>query len=207
MRNAFLVLVLGCLVGGCAIGNTHRYDLGDATLGVESEQTVAVATVDMRPYVRSGDKSPNFVGLQRGGWGNPFDVRTRSGNSLADDMTVSIVESLKASNVGAVAVMVPSNAGLPAARKTLLASDADRFALFVLQEWKSDTYAATALIYDVSLSVLQSDGSVIAEEALKGRDNLGASMTPEGAREKTENGFRQKLEVLFGAPDIAKALR
>lgn len=58
--------------------------------------TVAVATHDQRPYVVGGNKKPNFVGLSRGGYGNPFDVVTVSGNPLADGFSESISRSLAA---------------------------------------------------------------------------------------------------------------
>jgi hypothetical protein len=40
---------------------------------------LAVAVHDERSEVASGDKNPAFVGLLRGGYGNPMDVRTASG--------------------------------------------------------------------------------------------------------------------------------
>jgi hypothetical protein len=87
---------MGVLLGGCAVDNSHRYDLGDAEFQVESNKTVAVAVVDTRPYVLSGEKTANFSGLMRGGFGNPFDVTTDSGRALAEDLTISIVRALNA---------------------------------------------------------------------------------------------------------------
>src|SRR2546430_12859124 len=36
-----------------------------------------------------------FVGLQRGGYGNPFDVRTKGDGPLADAMTTALVNTLR----------------------------------------------------------------------------------------------------------------
>jgi hypothetical protein len=109
LRKSILIVGLGLLLGACAIGNTHRYDLGDASFAIESDETVAVTVVDLRPYVVSGDKTPDFAGLMRGGFGNPFDVTTAAGKPLAEDMTSSIVASLMASNVKAFGVSAPPN--------------------------------------------------------------------------------------------------
>lgn len=207
LRRCVLLVFLGCLVSGCAIGNTHRYDLGDATFELESDKTVAVTAVDVRPYVRSGEKTPDFVGLMRGGFGNPFDITTDSGRPLADDVTTSIVKSLKVSNVGALEVTVPPGADVAEARKTLLAADADRFAMLLVREWKSDTYFNTGLLYDLSLRVLQQDGTLIVEKTVSGDDNLGASGVPADARVNTEKAFRQKLEAVFGDPGVVSALQ
>ncbi len=207
MRNLCLVILLGFLASGCAFGNTHRYDLGDAALDLQSEKTVAVATLDLRHYVRSGDKSPSFVGLQRGGFGNPFDINTSSGRPMAEDMTTSIVKALTTSGVRAIAVTTPSSGGETGARMLLLKAKAERFLLFLVREWKADTYLNTALIYDVTLSVLQSDGSELAKRSLQGRDSLGASLVPADARVNTENAFRNKLEEAINDAAVAAALR
>lgn len=129
MQKFVLLAFIGVFLGGCAIGNTHRYDLGDASFDLESKNTVAISVVDLRPYILSGDKLPNFVGLLRGGFGNPFDVTTDSDRPLAEDMTISIVESLKKDNIRAIAVPVSASTDEAAARSLLLNAKADRFAL------------------------------------------------------------------------------
>lgn len=207
MRTYFSVLVLGFLVSACAAGNTYRYDLGDAALEVESENTVAVTTMDIRPYVRSGEKDPDFVGLFRAGFGNPFDVTTDSGRPLADDVTLSIVKALQANNVSTQAVNTPPGSGVEAVREALLGADADRFAMFVIRDWKSDKYHNSGLAYDVTLNILAQDGSVLAGKNVKGHDNLGPGLLPADARVSTEQAFRKKLEEAFGDPSIKAALQ
>ncbi len=207
MRNLCLVILLGFLASGCAFGNTHRYDLGDAAFNLQSDKAVAVATLDLRSYVRSGDKPPSFVGLQRGGFGNPFDINTSSGRPMAEDMTTSIVKALTTSGVQASGVNAPTGAGEAGVRELLLKAEAERFVLFLVREWKADTYLNTALIYDVTLSVLQGDGSQVAEKSLQGRDNLGSSLVPADARVNTEKAFRRKLEEAINDPAVAAALQ
>ena len=81
------------LCHGCAVGNRHAYHTTVAPLQASGSHTIAVATHDEREYVRSGNKQPDFVGLQRGGYGNPFKVTTESGHALAQDVTDSITAS------------------------------------------------------------------------------------------------------------------
>jgi hypothetical protein len=206
MRSLILLICMGVLLGGCAVGNSHRYDLGDAELQVESSKTVAVAVVDARPYVLSGDKTPNFSGLMRGGFGNPFDVTTDSGRALAEDLTISIVSALKRDGVEAVAVPVGPTARGSDARTLLLASGADRCTLLTIREWKSDTYLNTGLFYNMTLEVLATDGTVLASKVLQGHDNLGASGMPADARVHVEAAVKTKLEAVFGSSDIKVAL-
>lgn len=207
MRIIFLPIILSVLVGGCAIGNTHRYDLGDAAFKVKSDKSVAVASLDMRPYVRSGHKTASFVGLMRGGFGNPFDVTTGSGRPLAQDVTTSLVASFTKSNMKATAVNVAPTASESAARETLLKSGADRFILFLIREWKTDTFVNTGLIHDVSLKVLGKEGAELAEKTLKGREELGGLMVPADARGHAEKAFRRKLEEAVNDPRVTEALR
>jgi hypothetical protein len=79
-----LFVLLG--LSGCAVGNQHQYAGVAPDLTLKATHSVAVVVVDRRPYVVSGDKDPDFVGLQRGGFGNPFDVTTASGKALASDI-------------------------------------------------------------------------------------------------------------------------
>lgn len=207
MRHAILLLAVVLLLGGCAIGNTHRYDLGDADLQVETDKTVAVTAVDLRPYVRPDDKDASFVGLMRGGFGNPFDITTDSGRPLAEDLTISIVAALQKSGVKAEGTNTPAGTGESAAREALLKVQAERFVLLLVREWKTDTYMNTALINDVTLEVLGPDGATLAEKALKGRENLGGAFVPADVRVNAEKAIKRKLEEAFSDPAVASALR
>src|SRR3546814_13503229 len=121
MRNLAFVLCMGVLLGGCAVGNTHRYDLGDAQFQVNSSKSIAVAVVDVRPYVLDGDKAPDFSGLMRGGFGNPFDVTTDSGQPLAADFTAFIVAALQRARIPAVSVPLTPNPAETKDRRALSA--------------------------------------------------------------------------------------
>lgn len=206
MRQLILILCLGALLGGCAVGNTHRYHLGDADLSVASSNTVAVAVVDLRPYVLNGEKTPNFSGLFRGGFGNPWDVATDSGRPLAEDLAASIVVALQRKGIEATAVSLSPKTTEAEARTLVTASGADRCTLLSFREWKSDTYFNTGLTYDMTLEVLSADGTVMASKVLQGHDNLGASGVPADARVHVETAVKKKLETLFGSPEVQAAL-
>ncbi|WP_340115557.1 hypothetical protein [Pelagibius sp. 7325] len=206
MRHVVFVLCFAGFLGGCAIGNSHRYDLGDADLKVESDKSVAVAVVDLRPYVLSGEKEPRFSGLFRGGFGNPFDVTTDSGRPLTEDLSQSVVTALKRSGVDAVTVAVAPKTATAEARALVQASGADRCALLQVREWKSDTYFNTGLTYDLTLDVLAGDGTLLASKEIQGHDNLGPAGVPGDARVQVERAVKEKLETLFANPDIKNAV-
>src|SRR4051812_18081252 len=101
------VLAVAAALGGCAVGQTYKYSDAPMSLeGVSSAGAVAIAVQDARPYVISGNKAPTFVGLQRGGFGNPFDVNTQSGGPLANEIRDAIARALKARGVSVTPVAV-----------------------------------------------------------------------------------------------------
>ena len=202
------VLCAATLAGGCAVGNQHVYHDGTAEIGTNGNTTVAVATQDLRPYVASGEKAPNFVGLSRGGFGNPFNVTTASGNALAQDFSATIARSLEAKGYKATAVRVAGSA--PANVKELVAkSGKERLALVTINEWKSDTMMNTALYYDLLLRVYDAGGKQLGENRFGGKDDLGGSaMNPPGhAREAVPLAYRRKLEELFDSEAVRQSLR
>ena len=204
-----VVGMVAALSAGCAVGNKHGYSAVRPELGVQGNRSVAVAAQDARPYVVSGSKAPDFVGLQRGGFGNPFDVTTESGKPLVEDIAATVVLSLERKGFKSTAVKVAPS-GTRADVRTLFAqTGSERIALLVFREWKSDTYQNTALHYDVTLYVYDNAGKELAVNRINGRDNLGGSAwnPPEHAKGAIPVAFTRKLEELFASDAVAKSLR
>src|SRR5262249_14134335 len=118
MRKLVLVapLVVVALTG-CAVGNRYAYQSVVATPQVSGTPGVSVAPLDQREYWLSGSKEPQFVGLQRGGFGNPFDVRTADDKPLADSMTTALVNTLAKKGFRTQPVIVAHSVAADAARQ------------------------------------------------------------------------------------------
>jgi hypothetical protein len=204
-----LTVVFGALATtGCAIGNRYAYHTIVANPTLSGKQSVSVAAHDQRDYVQAGKKSPQFVGLQRGGFGNPFDVRTEGDRPLADDMTTAIVNTLNAKGFRAQQIVVSHTVSTAEVSERLRRTGADRALLFEVKEWKSDVALRIGLTYDVRMSVLGRDGAVLATKRLEGnKEVLGAAGLPSGVGEIVGNAFRTKLELLLDDAAIAAALR
>ncbi|MEK6742340.1 MAG: hypothetical protein AABZ15_01950 [Nitrospirota bacterium] len=211
MKRKLVLLIAYCaaVLSGCAIGNTHRYHDTLADINFSGSITIAVATHDQREYVLSGVKEPDFVGLSRGGFGNPFNINTESGKQLAEDMTLSIANSLGKKGFKVVPVLVPHSDQRQAVVGKLKGAGGERLLIFTLSEWKSDTYMNTALLYDIKAEVLNKEGTTLAQKSLNGKDDLGGSFMnpPQHAKEAVPVAFKEKIEKLLKSPEIEAALR
>jgi len=207
--NVLLTVLSALFCFGCAIGQTIKYH--GITLDIKSSGTnsIAVAALDNRPYVMSGEKDMSYIGTFRGGYGNPFDVSTESENALAADMTVVLCESLN--NHGYQAAPLPPVKGEKKEQATerLIQSNSDRLLLLTINEWYSNTYQNTGLFYDVHLAVIDKSGKVLAESTVKGEDDLGGSFwnPPAHAKEKVPEVYKQKLESLINDDSVSSALK
>lgn len=206
----WVILAAPLLLAACvsAVGNKHAYHSVVASIPASGTGQVAVATHDQRPYVLSGNKHPRFVGLSRGGYGNPFDILTDDGRPLADSMTQAIVNSLNQKGFRSVPVAVTASEAAATAREKLMRAGGERAVLLTLREWKSDTYQNTWLAYDVTLTVLDRTGQVVGESRLAGKDDLGGDfLNPPGhAKKVVPAAFKAKLEQLLGDPAVVTAL-
>jgi len=202
------VLLLGGL-GGCAVGNHQQYSGQVPDLKMTGQRSVAVAVVDNRPYVVNGDKDPDFVGVQRAGFGNPFDVGTDSRKPLAADLSANVVAALKQRGVATEAVVVKPGTPSDAALNAAAATGKERALVLELREWKSDTYTNTALIYDVEAKVCDATGKPLAAATKQGNDDLGGNfMDPAGhAKDAVPPAAKAILEGLLNDPGIVAALQ
>jgi hypothetical protein len=206
--NVIWLIILIVFLAGCAVGNKHAYHNVNADIAVAGTTKVAVATHDQRNYVKTGDKQPDFVGLQRGGFGNPFDIKTVSGNALAQDFTETICRSLASKGFQTAPVIVNYSETSFTVLADLKKAGGYRLILLTLNEWKSDTYNNTALIYNAKLEVFDENGNPIAQNSISGRDNLGGSVMnpPAHAKKVIPVAFKEKIESLLNYKDISEAL-
>ncbi len=209
MKNAFLILIAAIALTGCAVGNKHVYNDVEVRTSAKSEKPVSVASLDQREYVVSGQSKPEFVGMQRGGFGNPFDVLTASGRPLSSEFTAAVKNALQLNGVKVFALETkPSNASQPAMAE-LVASAGDRLLLLTIKEWVGDSQINTEVRYSLNLVVADSSGKTLATKDYIGTRNLGGSQfNPPGyAKEVMPQAFREAIETLLNSPQILAALQ
>lgn len=183
---AFAVLATLAMTG-CAIGNKADYRQAVPSISISTEHEVIVSVVDERPYVTRGSKRPNYVGTVRGGYYNPFNATTVSGQPLASDLQDAVVAGFAQAGVKAKQQLP----GEPAATH-----DDQRILVLRLKEWKSDTYMRTRFDHDVAAIVKNARGEVLGSSHSQGS----------GAVDNIIEAGRSILRSTVGADEVLAAL-
>jgi hypothetical protein len=214
-----MLLTAAIALGGCATGdkatgskptgNKHDYSGKTPDFAVSGTRVAVVAVRDARSYVTSGRWTPEFAGVTRGGFGDPVDILTESGNPLAVDFGTTIAAALKAKGFKATVLegSVPGNAeGIAAVLKK---AGAERLVVVLIEEWRSDTFVNTTLDFGLDLQVYDGAGKVLGATQLTGRQDLGGDKAdPAGhARSAVPAAYRRILEQLFSAEPIVASLK
>lgn len=165
-----LIIPVPALAVFMVVGKKVNYLDSGARLQYAGQGSVVVMTRDERPYVLSGDKKPDFVGLLRGGFGNTFDVVNETTHPVADDISASMAASLNAAGFTASVELPVAGETAEQAVTRVAAKTPDRFLLVRVINLKQDGYASytwhgevTISVYDRSGALLQSFDSKLAE--------------------------------------------
>lgn len=169
---------------------------------------MALAVQDCRPAVVSGSKTPDFVGLQRGGFGNPFDVTTDSGQPLADDVAAGLERSLKQAGYRVRLKSTVTSESFHDLVEDLKTTRASRLLIVRINEWKADTAVNTGLYYDLTADVLDGGGHRLGRAVVRGKDDAkGDLFNPAGrAKEAAPQAFWAKMTRLMNDDAISKAM-
>ncbi len=203
---------VGCVslltfVGACAFGNKVDYTAQAPVVVAKPTEVVVVGVHDRRSYVVSGDKSVQFVGLQRGGYGNPFGVHTSSGRPLSDEFAAAIANSLGTQEPKAQVVSLAPTMSRDQALAQLTAGRTSKILFVTIAEWKSDLYLNLRMQYDLLAAVIDRSGKILGEHQVRGDQNLGAHPLMYNAYSTTLPAFQKtKLEELLNDPKISQAL-
>jgi hypothetical protein len=210
MTRWFSILVLGLLVAGCGM-RKYAYHTVHPHLasGSAPGAVLAVAVHDERSEVASGNKKPTFVGLLRGGYGNPMDVRTASGAPVAQDLTAAIARSLEEAHYRVRVLNIPHDQKPDQAAAELSASGAHTLLLVRLHTLKCDTYATTGFAYHLEAEVIGAQRRLFGRGELQGKDNLGGSAFGgvRAVKRAVLKAVEEKLSALLNQPQIVEALR
>ncbi len=172
------VSLTGC-GGHTAINRTENYIYAWPRVNYTSNVPLLVGVIDKRPYVINGKVKPSYVGLMRGGFGNPWYMHTESGQPLSDDLYQAVSSGYR--NAGFVVDDVKSSMNHAEITSYFASKRGAKKILIKILEWKSDTYKRSKFNYDLSALIYDENGEIIAETAetnLKGNSPGEAVVSP-----------------------------
>lgn len=210
MKMKILLLLITCIsLVGCAVGRKVDYAQSSLTLDYSNKKKLAVGAQDKRQYIVFEQKKENFVGLMRGGFGNPFDVTTSTNNAFADDVTSILIEAIRHSGGVAVPLSLAPNTSRADVIQKVKRSEAPNALILTIHEWKSDSTTSTNIYFDLEMEVLDQNGVVQAKNRIQGVEQISGSFWAADPFEHVEKNapkiLKSKIEELF-AGDISKAL-
>lgn len=205
-RWPFLAALAVVSLAGCAVGNTYSYRDSDMAIPVSGDDSIGLAVVDRRSYVLSGDKPAAFIGLQRGGFGNPFDVMTESGKPLAEEVQTALANGLRKRGYS-VTELYPSSSTDADVSKVIQAGNFSKNVVLVLREWKTDAMMSFGLSYDLLLEILASDGELLANASSQAsKENLGSAGLEDANATLAKRAMESKIEALFRDDSVKRVL-
>ena len=198
-------------LSGCAVGNVYDFSYipPDHTPPKLSPKVVLLFEVeDLRRDILEGDEPASWVGEQRGGYGNPFTVKTADGRAFAEVVQGAIRRDLEA-----VGLKVEEAGRAPNSAETVAekigSEKADAGLRVKMLVYNSNTYLNTDMEWDFQLMVFDAAGKTLYDEHVEGRQTLEGSFwnSPKAAKANVPPAFYEVLhDMIVGNPDLLAAL-
>lgn len=172
MRTSMKKMTLFALLlflNACAFGNVHAYNGPLNTLNAPKiTGPMLLAAQDKRPYITSHDKQSTFTGVMRSALGIPYDVLTKSGKPLAEDISDALGETIRKTGTEVSTAKLATHLSKEEVKTVLAGRNSGEIILIEINEWRTDTYLSMDFEWDINLYVLDSDGALMAVSSSNG---------------------------------------
>lgn len=215
-----LLLLLGMLaaLGACqaedaiddALGDTFRdtYDFAalSVPLGPVEAPEIAIAVVDERPYVLSGEEKPRFVGKTPGKYRNIVPVTTASERPLADIVAEAVAEAYARQGVAATVVSTPEEGAGPEPVSALAATGAERLVVVRIREWQTMADVRVSAEWALEATVHDQAGATLGRRMSQGAETVGMLRVGEEPGRLAIQALSERLAYLLNDPEVTRAL-
>jgi len=189
------------LLTGCAIGQRFDYTHATPSIALPTKGSISVGAQDRRQYVISGAKSERFVGLIRGGFGNPFDVTTASEQPFAQDVVTILSRAIEQDGARVLALSLSPSANRDEVARAIKLAKADSAIVLTINEWKTDSSFTTSVYFDLKLEEFDREGHVQRISQTSGTDQISGyqwSLNPNAVIAKMATDIlKKKIEEMF----------
>ncbi|MBU1566173.1 MAG: hypothetical protein KJ630_11155 [Proteobacteria bacterium] len=208
--NVFVLFFIIFLFAGC---RATKYDLTKAHLktNFQGSGKLAIGVQDLRPFVVDRKKLPTHIGPHRLGTGMPRDADTKSGKTLAEDITTILASSFTANGFQVTQFPISTNDNQEALIKQKVASFYDKIIVLTLKQFRSDSWAEVELQWEIKMSVYDGKGTLLAEKDSAGfEEGLKRNYMGAISRGQAEKAITDKLGLilveLIASPECQSAI-
>ena len=207
---AGLFVLITVMLGGCAT----PIERSEATPKLYSipENSIALAVLEARPYVVSGNKTPKFEGIVRGGFGIPhtLDRPNRPAEERFVDLLAGLVkDGLSDAGAKVEIIAMPVGASLQATLKQMSEGNAPRYVVIQVLEsnWDAGGISGNFLYkYDFGIYVGRPGNAQPAGKQFLASESNKAS-EKYNVFDMHSVRYKQIIESMFADPVIRKALQ
>ncbi|MBI5890518.1 MAG: hypothetical protein HZB47_07555 [Nitrosomonadales bacterium] len=213
MKSTIMLLaIVGFVLTGCVVGNKIDYTSAQLSVKYPGTTKLAFGIQDKRTYIVTKNKDDNFVGVYRGGFGNPFNVTTSSKKSLSEDIAVVVSRVLNIEGAHASPIIFDGSTSDEEISRTMKNNSTPKALVITINEWKSDStnsFAHRVTNFDFNLVAVTYDhnGIQLAKKVVKGTEQVsgGAFAGFSYVESAAPNVLKSKLEELLSG-DISSAI-
>jgi len=136
-------------------------------------------------------------------------VTTSSGRPLADDLLQAFTNTLRSAGTVVTGSTLSGTLSPEMAISTLAKSGTERILYISFKEWKSDSFANSWIIYDVTAQIYDKNKKLLGSNHLQGKDAItsSAAMAANDANNSITTAFQLKIKELLSSPEIIAALQ
>ena len=191
-------------LGACLPGGTYELSPVYLPLTATTQNTVAAAVIDRRPYVLSGKESSSFLGTERANWGGEKKITTGSGRGLAEDLVDALVKALADRQIVASALQPVKGVDELAAFQ---AQGADRLLVVEIEDWRTDVYTRVKLSWRLEAIVYDRAGNTLAHSSSQGAYPIASTNLTANYSVIAVDELSKKLSDLLNERVITEASR
>lgn len=203
--------ILVLLLLGCVNALPPEQTAPQINLSLHNNK-ISFAVLDKRPYVVDNDKSPEFEGIIRSGYGIPYSYQTPTDQPMSEYLTQRMSIGFKSKGIETVTVKTDPKMKINKVI-TELSSYRNKSFLLILNEWKYDYHGfSDGSWYDINIIVVDKSGEKLLIKNFQGKNNIPdtgtiiMSASPTAISNEMQKIYKQRFEQILSDAEVIKAL-
>jgi hypothetical protein len=205
-----MALTVMITASGCVVGRKMSFENKQAGPDYNPSKTAVIVFQDQRPNVLLGKSKPSLCGHMKSTAGISYNVQTKEGKPLADELAASVSSSYNKAGAAATPGMADPNASKESVIDAFRHDGSkDRLLLFYIQDWDMRAVPRFSTIrYEaicsLTLKVYDRSGNLLAEESVHdmNSEEQGAAATLSELQAVADQELNKEVTALFNRESI-----